>query len=320
MHKGDGIVRAAVSAQSTSSRTSWKRTREMELSEQQSVLNQQVHIQTGNAQGRWNRQSSSQCSINKFTYWLEMRKGDGIVSAAVSARSTSSRTCWKCAREMMESSERHSVLNQQVHVPTGNAQRRWNRQSGSQCSINKFTYFLEMHKGDGIVRAAVSAQSTSSRTSWKCARDMELSEQQPVLNQQVHVHAANAQGTRNRQSGSQCSINKFTYPLEMRKGDGIVRAAVSAQLTSSRTCCKCARDTESSERQSVLNQQVHVPPRNAQGRWNRQSGSQCSINKFTHPLEMRKGDGIIRAAVSAQSTSSRTSWKCGSETELSEYS
>jgi hypothetical protein len=317
MRKGDGIIRAAVSAQSTSSRTSWKCAREMESSERQSVLNQQVHVQTVNARGRWNHQSGSQCSINKFTYILEMRKGDGIIRAAVSAQSTSSRTDWKCAREM-ESSERQSVLNQQVHVHTVNAQGRWNHQSGSQCSINKFTHRLEMRKGDGIIRAAVSAQSTSSRTNCKCAREMESSERQSVLNQQVHIHPGNARGRWNHQSGSQCSINKFTYRLEMRKGDGIVRAAVSAQSTSSRTAWKCAREMESSEQQSVLNQQVHVHTVNAQGRWNHQSGSQCSINKFTHRLEMRKGDGIIRAAVSAQSTSSRTNCKCAREMESSE--
>jgi len=290
--------------------------RDPESSEQQSVLNQQVRVRAGNAQGKLNSQSSSQCSINKFTYRLEMRKGDGIVRAAVSAQSTSSRTYWKCAREM-ESSEQQSVLNQQVHVHPGNAQRRWNRQGGSQCSINKFTYTLEMRRGDGIVREAVSAQSTSSRTYWRCAREMESSEQQSMLNQQVHVHPGNAQRRWNRQGGSQCSINKFTYILEMRKEDGIVRAAVSAQSTSSRTAWKWAREMESSGRQSVLNQQVHVHPGNAQGRWNRQSGSQCSINKFTYILEMRKGDGIVRAAVNAQSTSSRTPWKCAREMESS---
>jgi hypothetical protein len=203
----------------------------MELSERQSVPNQQVRVHTGNAQRRWNHQSSSQCSINKVTYMLEMRKGDGIVRAAVSAQSTRSHTCCKCVREM-ELSERQSVLNQQVHAPTGNVQGRWNCQSSSQCSINKFTYILEMRKGDGIVRVVVSAQSTSSRTSWKCTREMELSERQSVPNQQVHIHTGNAQRRWNHQSSSQCSINKVTYMLEMRKGDGIVRAAGSAQSTS----------------------------------------------------------------------------------------
>jgi hypothetical protein len=234
------------------------------------VLNQQVHVHPVNAQGRWNRQSGSQCSINKFTYILEMHKGDGIIRVAVSAQSTSSHTHWKCAREM-ESSERQSVLNQQVHVHSGNAQGRWNHQSSSRCSINKFTHPLEMRKGDGIVRVAVSAQSTSSRTSWTCAREMESSERQSVLNQQVHVHSGNAQGRWNHQSSSRCSINKFTHPLEMRKGDGIVRAAVSAQSASSRTRCKCAREMESSERQSVLNQQVHVQAVNAEARRNCQN-------------------------------------------------
>jgi hypothetical protein len=270
MRKGDGIIRAAVSAQSTSSRTPWKCARAMESSERQSVLNQQVHVLSGNARGRWNGQSGSQCSINRFTYMLEMCKGDGIIRAAVSAQSTGSRTHWKCVREM-QSSERQSVLNQQVHVQTGNARGRWNRQSGSQCSIDKFTYFLEMREGDGIIRAAVSAQSTSSRTNCKCAREMESSERQSVLNQQVHVHPGNVQGRWNHQSGSQCSINRFTHPLEMRKGDAIIRAAVSAQSTSSRTSWKCAREMESSEQQSVLNQQVHVQAVNAEARRNCQN-------------------------------------------------
>jgi hypothetical protein len=226
------------------------------------VLNQEVDIPTGNMQGRWNHQSGSQCSINKVTYMLEMHKGDGIIRAAVSAQSTSSRTSCKCTREM-ESSERQSVLNQKVHIQAVNAQGRWNHQRGSQCSINKFTYILEMHEGDGIVRVAVSTQSTSSHTNCKCTREMELSEQQSVLNQQVHVQTVNAQGRWNHQRGSQCSINKFTHPLEMRKGDGIIRAAVSAQSTSSHTGCKCTREMESSEGQSVLNQQVHIHPGNA---------------------------------------------------------
>jgi hypothetical protein len=160
----------------------------------------------------------------------------------------------------MESSEWQSVLNQQVHVQTGNAQERWNHQSGSQCSINKFTHPLEMRKGDGIVRAAVSAQSTSSHTGWKCAREMESSERQSVLNQQVHVQTGNAQGRWNCQSGGQCSINKFTYILEMRKGDGIVRVAVSAQSRSSRTGCKCGSETELSEYSCCISSQCFCSP------------------------------------------------------------
>jgi len=176
----------------------------MKSSEQQSVLNQQVHIHPGNVQGRWNRQSSSQCSINKFTYILQMRKGDGIMESSEWQSVLHQQVHippGNCAREI-KSSEWQSVLNQQIHVHTGNAQGRWNRQSGSQCSINTFTYILEMCKGDGVVRVAVSAQSTRSRTSWKCAREMESSGRQSVLNQQVHVHP------------------------EMCKGDGIIRIFV----------------------------------------------------------------------------------------------
>src|SRR6266699_1432660 len=114
----------------------------------------------------------------------------------------------------MEWLEGWSVLNQPVHVLSGNEKTRWNGQRGSQCSINQFTYSLEMEKQDGIVRGAVSAQSTSSHTNW------------------------NEKARWNRQRGSQCSINQFTYFLEMRKQDGMVRGAVSAQSTSSHTSCK----------------------------------------------------------------------------------
>ena len=166
------------------------------------------------------------------------------------------------------------MLNQQIHIHSGDAQGRCNCQSSSQCLINKFTHPLEMCKGDRIIRVAVSAQSPSSRTNWKSAKEMGSSEWQSVLNQQVHTQTGNPQGRWNRQSSSQYSINKFTYRLEIRK-------------------------MESSEQQSVLNQQVHVQAGNPQGRWNSQRGSQCLINKFTYILEMYKGDGIVRAAVSA---------------------
>src|SRR6266700_3133342 len=114
----------------------------MEWSEGRSVLNQTVHIHTGN------------------------KKGEGRVK-------------WR------------SVVNQPVHIRTGNQKVRWNGQRGSQCSINQFTYFLEMRKQDGMVRGAVSAQSTSSHTAWKRENKMEWSEGRAVLNQPVHILPAN---------------------------------------------------------------------------------------------------------------------------------
>ena len=78
-----------------------------------------------------------------------------------------------------------------------------------------------------------------------------------------------------------------------------VKEVVGAESTSPHTSWKYAKETESSEWWSMLNQQVHIHPGNAQERWNCQISSQCSINKFTHQLEMPKGEGIIRAAVSA---------------------
>ena len=156
------------------------------MSEAQSVLNQQVHVLPGNAQVRWNCQRRDQCSINGFTYCLEMHKQVGIVRDAV-------------------------------------------------CSINKFTYSLEMCKRDGTVRCAIGARSTTSHTSWKCASEIGLSEARSVLNKQAHVLPENVQVRWNCQRHSQSTINKFTYILEMRKQDGIVRGVISAQLTSSRT-------------------------------------------------------------------------------------
>ena len=139
-------------------------------------------------QARWNRQRCSRCSINKFTYCLEIHKWGWIVGGAVSAQSTSSHTLWKCTSEMKLSETR-------------------------SCSINKFTYILEMHKQDGTVRDATSAQPKISRTFWKCASKMGLSKARSVLNQQVHVPTGNARAGCNRLRRGQYSINKFTYCL-----------------------------------------------------------------------------------------------------------
>ncbi|KAF8967545.1 hypothetical protein BDZ97DRAFT_528289 [Flammula alnicola] len=119
---------------------------------------QQVHLLPGNAQVRRNRQRVSWCSINKFTYKLEMRKQGRIVRGLVGAQSISSRTRWKCASEM-ESLEGRSVRNQQVHVQPGNVQARRNHQRAGRYPIN------------------------NSRTIWKCTDEMESSEGQLVLNQ-----------------------------------------------------------------------------------------------------------------------------------------
>ena len=198
----------------------------MESSEALSVVNQQVHILAGNVQAGCRCQRHGECSINEFTYSLEMRRG-----------------------KLLER---------------------------SQCSINKFTYLLEMRKRNRIVRGAASAQSTSSRTSWKWASEMEPSEVLPVLNQQVHVLAGNVQMRWICQGCGQCSINKFTYILEctskmelsearsvlnqrlhvhtgMHKRDGIIRGAASAQSTSSRTRWECTDEMDLSRLRSVLN-------------------------------------------------------------------
>ena len=92
MQKQDRIIRGTVSAQPTSSRTSWKCASEIEFSETQSGLNkctyflgmrvgiikaqsvfiQQVDALAGSAQARWKHQRRSNCPINKFTYFLEI--------------------------------------------------------------------------------------------------------------------------------------------------------------------------------------------------------------------------------------------------------
>ena len=168
----------------------------------------------------------------------------------------------------------------------------------------------------------VGAQSTSSRTTWKCASEMESSEAQSVLHQWIHVLSGSAQMEYSRQRHGQCLINKFTHSLEKHKRERIVRGMVRAQSTSSLTYWKCASETQLSEVRSVPNQRVHVPSEDAQARWNRQRPSQCSINNlnFTYSLKIRKGNGIIRGVVGTRSTSSRTRWKYASKMESSEYS
>ena len=204
MHTRDGIVRGAVSAQSTGSRTFCKCASEMESSEARLGLNQHVHIQA------------------------KMRKRDGIIRGTVSAQSDGSRTYWKCT-STMEMSEVELVHNQQVHALPRNIQARWNHQMRSQCSINKFTYRLEMRKRDANVRGAVSAQSTCSRTCCKRASEMQQSEGRSVLNKRVPVQSGNAQARQN------------------------CRGSVGAQSTGSHTYWKCASDVESLEARLVIN-------------------------------------------------------------------
>ena len=59
------------------------------------------------------------CHINKFTYKLEMRRQDRMVRCMVRVKSTSSHTNW-------------------------NEQTRKNSQRCSLCQIDNFTYCLEM--------------------------------------------------------------------------------------------------------------------------------------------------------------------------------
>src|SRR6266568_4916302 len=102
----------------------------------------------------------------------------------------------------MEWSEGWSVLNQPVDVLPGYEKARWNGQRGGQCSINQFTYQLEIRKRDGMVRGVVSAQSTSSHTPWKRESEMKWSEGRSVLNQPVHIHPGNEKARWNGQRRS----------------------------------------------------------------------------------------------------------------------
>src|SRR6266566_655869 len=110
----DGMIRQEVCAQVTSSRTSWRRAKTM----------------------GWNDQTRCLRSSDKFTYFLEEGKDDGMG--------------W---------SDKRSALKPQVHVLSGGGQRR----------------------GDGLIRQEVCAQATSSRTAWRRAKTMGWDDQTRVL-------------------------------------------------------------------------------------------------------------------------------------------
>lgn len=101
------------------------------------------------------------------------------------------------------------MLNQQDHILSGKEQASRYCQRGSQGSIYKFTYELEMR----------------NETKWS---------EGLVLNQQLHVHPGN-KNARQSQKGEQWSINKFTYSLEIRKRNGVVSGVISAQPINLRT-------------------------------------------------------------------------------------
>ena len=295
MRKQDAMVRCMVRLKSTSSHTSWTWETKMEWSDAWSESNQQVHIQTVHEKPKWNGQMHGQSQINKFTYLLEMSRQDGMVRCMARVKSTSSHTFWKWESKM-EWSDAWSESNQQVHIQTGHEQARWNGQMHGQSQINKFTYRLEMKKQNAMVRCMVRVKSTSSQTSWKWESKTEssdvCSESKPKWNGQMH---------------GQSEINKFTYTLEMRKQERIVRCMVRVKSTSSHTSWTWETKMEWWEAWSEWNKQVHIHSRNEKARKNGQMHGQSQINKFTYFLAMSKQDRRVRCMVRVKSTSSRTS-------------
>ena len=66
-------------------------------------------------------------------------------------------------------------------------------------------------------------------------------------NQQVHIHSRNEKAKQNGQMYDQSQINKFTYRLEMRKQNGMVRVMARVKSTSSHTGWKRESKTEWSD-------------------------------------------------------------------------
>ena len=64
---------------------------------------------------------------------------------------------------------------------------------------------------------------------------MEWSDAWSESNQQVHIPPGNEKPKWNGKMHGQSQVNKFTYTLEMRKQNGMVRCMVRVQSTSSHT-------------------------------------------------------------------------------------
>ena len=126
----------------------------MGWSDNRSLINPQVHVQSGDGRRRW----------------------DGMVRQQVFDQSTSSRTLWRQTKRMgwdgqttglssihkftyrlktdeedgIGWSDNRSVINPQIHVQAGDGRRGW----------------------DGMVRQQVCDQSTCSRTVWRQTKRM----------------------------------------------------------------------------------------------------------------------------------------------------
>ena len=155
-----------------------------------------------------------------------------MVKCMIRAKSACWHTGWKWESKT-EWSDAWSESNQQVHILSINEKAKWNGQIHDQSQINHFTYFLEMRKQDRMVRCMVRVKSTSSHTSWKWESKIEWSDAWSESNQQVHILPGNEKARENGQMHGQTQISKFTYFLEMRKQDGMVRCMARVKSTSS---------------------------------------------------------------------------------------
>ena len=75
----------------------------------------------------------------------------------------------------------------------------------------------------------------NSLTSWKSESDAEGSQGQLVQKQKVHVHTGKEKARENGQRYGHCQINRFTYSLEKRKQERMVKGTVTVKSTSLHT-------------------------------------------------------------------------------------
>src|SRR5882757_8960204 len=176
-----------------------------------------------------------------------------MFTGMVTVKSTSSPTVWK-RESKREWSKVQSLSNQQVHIQAGKEKARVNGQRYSHCQINKFTYRLKIRKQERMVKGTVTVKSTSSRTNRKRESKREWSKVRSLSNQQVHVQPGKEKARENGQRYGHCQINKFTYKLEKRKQERMVKGMVTVKSTGSCTVWKRESKREWSKVWSLSNQ------------------------------------------------------------------
>ena len=194
----------------------------------------------------------------------------------------------------------------------------------------------------------VKVKSTVPHTVWKWESKKKHGQSQiktkwseawSESNQQVHIQPGTDKARQNAQRDGQSQIKKFTYRLEMREQNEMIRCMVRCKSTNLHTAWKGESKMEWSDAWSESNQQVHIQGRAETARQNSQMHGQSQwskftyrleirkqkgmvglnqINKFTYKLEMRKQNGMVRGMVRVKSTSQHTAWKWESKTEWSE--